>query len=1531
MESVVSQSRKSLSSTATSRQVNQINGYLIFALFDQVTQRAELPGNFVTLVYIFVCFQVCIVSLSSGKFIDKIAFFTDANTDVLQIGIVFTIIFALIMFSFIFPITYYKSTRRFMNWTLYCFRFCCDIIEPIIIIPMASELGILAKKIIDGDGDAVCFIFIILIFIYFATLCILYTISQILLTSTAFMSRSPVYCTKGMPVIIIIVGNGIILFLMTLVGYMPKWSLIIFCIFHTILMLYPLILLLGLPYFQIYTNNCFLTVCSTLIICNIMFMCGASFEIRLYAFGPVFFVSLISFGAINYMRIKRIRKLLAIPDLNNDSDINNLSEYFTSINTEKYVPIYLHIGLKYLCPLFTNFSILKYLFDRSLTHDDVVECVKASVLFPSQTSYLNVYFQIIDRNVKLPYQHRFLLYQVYRIKLLRQSSSSASASTKFEEMKSMTKILRNKVSSFWSEEKASFYNLADLNRDINMCSTRWEETINDFPNSQMHRDEYVRFLVDVTTDFRNAIKHHYINSMIEDGKSFAIDYCFRSLVNVVPEYLKRNIVDIKGNLIEEIKKKKGSQSTNSKVNSSFNSTSIDAKIEESIGKVLIKQSRMRVALQNTLHNRKSSNIKRLTATIGISLSVSLLLYCIMYGIFCNYFDNRYNAIDRSDNASAYNVYYMLSSLYVFLGWANSTTSPSRLNFSLAMTNVEERENLHSFWNGEPFTESLQTYSTKSMDTYNLFINEIAELSLLDVNIYELANNLLNEVVPMIVCVDNHATEPSLFNLRVAYMNSISAFSLMYSDGIPFDSWWVQNEYWCKGFISLDTVEDSIEGLRETLLNDEYNTAAVKRKLFRQLQIIIPIIFAVVITIPSMIFLILTIKETNYLIDVMGKAHNEFKQEAQKTLLKNEKSIDLVSDSVSVGKSKSVYIHLNLLLICLLKAALIALIVVFLFQCDNLNREFEYINSWILKSSMRVPIIVEITFRAFVGLVIGGSNPVNQLMFDIKNTSERIFERSEKAEKLRSDLVTSNDQIMSILGYDENIDALLFKASCEPNKINSTLHDVYSCGSVHQQISWLENVARDMIEKHDQYDSTLNNDNAINMFHITVAHIIPKLQILDNHLRNLMMSFVTMYDNDIAIIFAVGIILTFVELIMEILFLYQVNGPYRAALLLIRRLPPIGIVNNTRLIDYILNKNSGKSSSEMTTTRAVLHNSNDGIILLSCVGTIEYINLSITKVLGYTPEQMLGQHLNIIFSDEDKEKITNQIQLMTSNQSGTSFDDHFHCISDTEQLIPCNIMIFGMTGTSDEVESFVVVLRDESILVDHQKEAEEAKQQSENLLFQILPRDIVIRLNRGEKDISFVVQSASIGFIDIVKFSEYSSTLSPSEIMGTLSYLFGAFDTLLTKFPLITKIKLIGDVYMCASGLFSPDEPPQHHAEQLVRFGLESLQVVEDTNVNMPANLSVRIGLNSGGPLIAGVLGTDKPVFDIIGDPINIASRLQSTDIPGLIQISQSTHELIASYEFNVEARGEVFLKGKGKTKTFFVKPLDDVLSHHSFF
>ena len=169
------------------------------------------------------------------------------------------------------------------------------------------------------------------------------------------------------------------------------------------------------------------------------------------------------------------------------------------------------------------------------------------------------------------------------------------------------------------------------------------------------------------------------------------------------------------------------------------------------------------------------------------------------------------------------------------------------------------------------------------------------------------------------------------------------------------------------------------------------------------------------------------------------------------------------------------------------------------------------------------------------------------------------------------------------------------------------------------------------------------------------------------------------------------------------------------------------------------------------------------------------------------------------------------------------------------------------------------------------------------------------------------------FIYVVKFSKYSAGMAPQEIMGNLSQLFHAFDDAAANYPSIIKIKLIGDVYMCAAGLFSPaDTPDIVHTEELLRFGLDCLLAVEELNIRLSSSLQVRIGMNTGGPILAGILGTDKPVFDIIGDTINVVARLQSTDVASKIQISQASYDIIKDLDFDIEPRGEVFLKGKGK-------------------
>ncbi|EAY20167.1 Adenylate and Guanylate cyclase catalytic domain containing protein [Trichomonas vaginalis G3] len=152
-------------------------------------------------------------------------------------------------------------------------------------------------------------------------------------------------------------------------------------------------------------------------------------------------------------------------------------------------------------------------------------------------------------------------------------------------------------------------------------------------------------------------------------------------------------------------------------------------------------------------------------------------------------------------------------------------------------------------------------------------------------------------------------------------------------------------------------------------------------------------------------------------------------------------------------------------------------------------------------------------------------------------------------------------------------------------------------------------------------------------------------------------------------------------------------------------------------------------------------------------------------------------------------------------------------------------------------------------------------------------------------------------------------------MSSLSYYFSVIAKAVLNFKSITKIKLIGDIYMAAGGLF---DQSANHAEEVILFAIQVLSLLDEINIRLSSNLQVRIGINTGGPIIAGVLGTEKPLFDIIGDTINVAARLQSTSDVNHIHISKDTLDAIAGSNFKTVNRGETFLKGKGKQMTYYI-------------
>jgi len=205
-----------------------------------------------------------------------------------------------------------------------------------------------------------------------------------------------------------------------------------------------------------------------------------------------------------------------------------------------------------------------------------------------------------------------------------------------------------------------------------------------------------------------------------------------------------------------------------------------------------------------------------------------------------------------------------------------------------------------------------------------------------------------------------------------------------------------------------------------------------------------------------------------------------------------------------------------------------------------------------------------------------------------------------------------------------------------------------------------------------------------------------------------------------------------------------------------------------------------------------------------------------------------------------------------------------------------------------------------------------QEKSERLLLNILPEMIADRLKKGDSNIADGFAEVTILFADIVGFTEISSHTSPQELVELLNKIFSAFDRLSDRYGL-EKIKTIGDNYMVAGGL---PMPCTNHAESIAEMALEMQQEIMKLSGECDKPLKIRIGINTG-PVVAGVIGTKKFIYDLWGDAVNTASRMESQGISGKIQVSDSTYQLLCD-RYLLEKRGTINVKGKGDMTTYLL-------------
>jgi PAS domain S-box-containing protein len=328
--------------------------------------------------------------------------------------------------------------------------------------------------------------------------------------------------------------------------------------------------------------------------------------------------------------------------------------------------------------------------------------------------------------------------------------------------------------------------------------------------------------------------------------------------------------------------------------------------------------------------------------------------------------------------------------------------------------------------------------------------------------------------------------------------------------------------------------------------------------------------------------------------------------------------------------------------------------------------------------------------------------------------------------------------------------------------------------------------------------------------------------------------------------------------------------------------------------------------------SIVENAVAGIFQSTPSGRYLSANPALAKLYGYnSPEELLSSLKNIsqqLYVDPNRR--CEFMEAMEADNAVFGFESQVYRKDGSIIWILENARaVRDSTGALLYYEGTVSDITERKLITEALRLQQE---QTEKLLLNILPSSIAQRLKQERGIIADSFESVSVMFADLVDFTELSSRKSPAQLVEMLNVIFSKFDQLAEQHGL-EKIKTIGDAYMVVAGL---PTPRTDHAEAIAQMALDIQAEIKKLSISTGEAFNLRIGINSG-PVVAGVIGIKKFIYDLWGDTVNIASRMESQGLAGAIQVTATTYDLLhEKYQF--EKRGVIPIKGKGTMTTYML-------------
>jgi guanylate cyclase len=725
---------------------------------------------------------------------------------------------------------------------------------------------------------------------------------------------------------------------------------------------------------------------------------------------------------------------------------------------------------------------------------------------------------------------------------------------------------------------------------------------------------------------------------------------------------------------------------------------------------------------------------------------------------------------------------------------------------------------------------------------------------------------------------------SLTSVVVAQTSNIGRLLL------PSHNWtdsYQDNAYFCSAVNSMRPFAEAMQRAQERLFDDYIASFTKYSSAFSYAAASVPFALILLTYAFAPICAVLYLKELQRLYGSVMSHDDAQRIEASRPLgnqyiYSGKAYIPPVSSSIT-------FVHVYSLLLFLVFSIEIAVAVVALLGGRNAAEEIAMLERFGHASNTQLPQTTEAAVHLYNAWLGKGTN---SLMIDPNAEFDRVAYLSEKIDNMTVDMQTASTGGGSIMGVDSQLDDLVLSTDCHLSDTPSALHDLYNCSYTTHLFIVFQRLVREVQQDMKECNGIISGIPLTTLHHLVTKHFTHQHHLMSSRLTDLVANAIQNFKLTLTLSCVAGMLVACVFFFVLQLFHRELSDICESALNLIKRIAPQMIAGNTAFLDWLGWRNADADRHALTPEQSVLHVSQDGILCVTRDLVIEYLNPAITQFLGYSPEQKLGCSLATMLTPQSAEQMETLVKQLGEEPTVVVKVD---CIAESGEEFACQAVCFPLKQDRTS-ERCVIVLSDIRDLENMRLAVEAAREETTRLANAVMPPELMQRADSGE--LAFVVPSASVMTLSLGKFDlEHAS---PQEVMPKLTQIFLIFEQRMLEFPLITKVRVFGESFLCAAGLFGGELGEA--VEQIVTFGQNCIEILEDVNVKNYAQHTVQIGITTGGPIICGIIGEDRAAFDIFGTVVNMSTILQKTAPLNSFQLGDSTFQLVDSSGYHATKR-----------------------------